>query len=310
MVDTLGNPRFKGGGSLWKSSWKRQVPYTEMCWFLGFNDSLFGQWYEDPGGVLPLVPGDGFWLGAVVGVVAPPNLGTVEFIARNGAVSAEGWDLIMTNPGPTPAGIPTVGFTFRVWDGAVVAASAPSGAFEISLDPQLGVTQRLLRVFAWFLPPPDGGAFGSINISVESVPAIGGPFPLASAYLNSTPLLTLGKGDVLGSTLSAPNCLHGLVGGDGVKLGDDADMRVTAAAWAAQVHAEYQIVVPSTEPVASLAPIAGWRANDPALGVGTAPNPLAPFVGSTDLVFGNPAPLATPLSVACSQPSVFVANGV
>ena len=48
-----GNSRFKGPGSLWKTSWKGKVPYAEMAWFLDFSDeAIVGQYYEDTGGVL------------------------------------------------------------------------------------------------------------------------------------------------------------------------------------------------------------------------------------------------------------------
>jgi hypothetical protein len=306
-----GNPRFKGPGSLWKTSWRGKVPYTEMCCFLNFDDDPAGQWYEDPGGALPLVPGAGFWIGAVIGVAAAPSGGTpVEFIARNGAVSGEGWDLIMNDGGPDPSsGNPRVSFTFAVYDGAVVTAAATTGAAEFVLDPQAGIDRVFYRILAWFLPPPDGGAFGSINIAQEGFVA-GAPIPLAAAYVNTTPFLTVGKGDILGTALTAPNCLHGLVGGDGVKLGDDADMAAAALAWARQVHVEYQIVPLAPPALPAITTIAGWRGNTPYLLEGDAPDPLAPFVGAVPLVFANAVPPASLLSVSCGQPSVFAAQTI
>jgi len=297
-----GNPRFKSAGSLWKSSWKGRVPFTEMCCIEGFDSDpqVAAALYLDFGGALPIVPANGFWLGAVVGVaVSPP--GAAQTIAKNGSIANEGWTLTMSDAGDSATGVERVNFTFTVFGGAGAVATVTLN-FPIALtllEAQLGISKTYFRIFAWFLPPPDGGAFGSINLNVEGFLS-SGSVALSAAYVNSAPSLRVGADSGGGPAITTPNCLHGLVGGDGVANGDDADMTLTAAAWRAQVALEHQIVAAPTTVLPGLVADNGWRANSPALPVAAAPNPLEPFVGAVDLV-----QIGKGLTVDCSQPSVF-----
>jgi len=339
-----GNPRFKSAGTQWKSSWKGRVPFTEMCCIDGFNQSgITGNWYQDLGGVLPLVPASGFFISAVVGIGSLPLPGGsgTAVIASNGNVAGEGWELVAFDGALTPAGDPTVGFAFRVYDGVGITAvvlQGGAGVYAIEnnsgggIEPQLGVDQLLFRIFAWFEAP---GAFtdGAINIAVEGT-SQGPMVALAAPYVNTDPRFFMGVGQGLNPFL-APNCIQGLVGGDGIPSGTTvADMDSVIAGdvptdfpgWIHEVGlgftqlgdnqfddaAENQIVAPTGGTfVPTLSPTNGWRANNPALSVGLAPDPLAPFLGAVSL---TPAfPLVFPrdtLTVACAQPSVFWAQTI
>lgn len=309
-----GNPRFKSAGTLWKSSWRGRVPFTEMCWFQGFSQEISGNWYQDLGGVLPLVPANGFFVGAVVGIATPPSGPSSEaVIASNGNVANEGWELVAFAGPPFPDGTPTVGFAFRVFDGAGIAAQSATPALAIFTDPQLGVDQIVYRVWAWFEPPSVGFTDGAIEILAET--SLGGLAPLSAPYVNSDPRFFMGVGSGL-RPFSLPNCIHGVVGGDGVPVGSQSNMRILGGRWQEQIgpyfnasgpEPEYQIVAPDGGIlVPSLNPTDGWRANNPPVisnqGPEAAPNPMPPFIGSVDLDFAFPVgELRGPVSAACSR---------
>ena len=64
-----GNARFTGPGSLWKTSWKGKVAFSELCCFAGFDRAV--NWYEDPGGALDITPADGQWINLIASIDAP-----------------------------------------------------------------------------------------------------------------------------------------------------------------------------------------------------------------------------------------------
>jgi hypothetical protein len=282
-----------------------------MCWFQGFNDGIVtAQWYEDTGGVLPLDPANGFFIAAVVGIAVVPS--NFEVIARNGDVANEGWELRAVNSGVNPVtGNPLLSFDFRVYDGAVVTATVTAGPFEIApeIEPQLGVSQILFRVFAWFDTPDGGAPNGTINIRAEDQTGlVGVGAALTNPYVNTTPFFRVGAATIVSTALTLPNCIHGIVGGDGIPAGaTDATLAGPYLAWLASVKAESQIVAPLPDlGIPTLLSSNGWRANNPFLGPGDAPDPVIPFLGPVDLDFVFAAGgFRPPLTVACAQPSVF-----
>jgi hypothetical protein len=315
-----------------------------MCCIDGFNQSgITGNWYQDggeSGDVIDIDPDEGFFVAAVVALsdLPLPGISGEAIIASNGGLADEGWELYLANGPVDFFGNPTVLFGFRVYGGAGVVADrvASIGAigFEPSLvlEPQLGITQVFFRIFAWF-EAVGATPFGSINIAVEG--DAGGIFntSLSAAYVNSSPRFKLGVGQGVSPLLST-NCLQGVVLGNGVPSGTAVEAMntvlsgadnapVTEPGWLQEVGplsqlpvtspgrfddaAQYQIVAPNGRTfVPTLTAVNGWRANNPALPVGDAPDPLLPFLGSVSLV---PAfPLVFPrnsLDIECSQPSVF-----
>lgn len=315
--NTRGNPRFKGGGSQWKTSWGRKVPFTEMCCIEGMADDAESQFYEDPGGALDIVPASGWFLGTVFKLSAKPD--SDEIIVRNGAMAGEGWQIEALAFG----GATQVGFRMTVWDtGGARTLDSSLLTFPFSaLLPEHGVDGLYVRLSAVFYPPgsSEGGAFGSFTFRVEGG-NVSGATPLVAAYLNSSPHLFLGDDAAGGSAFEPPNCIHGLIGGDG-PMGDNADEYVTAhQQWIESIGpavtstspleysdgGSYQIEpFPDPSGLGRFANTNGWRANNPFLGPGIAPNPWEPFIGATDLVYGEPQPPARDLAVVCSQPTLF-----
>lgn len=302
---------------MWKTSWRGKAPFTEMCCIGGFTDPFPNQFYEDAGGALDIVPASGFFLNAIVGVSAPPD--GEEVIARNGGVAAEGWELVMFDPG---LAFPAVNFRFRVFDGVGPVEVTVFGTPGFSLDPSFvnpsGFFNFPDRVFfriscAFFVPgSPVGGAFGAIAISVEGRDSTAPT--LAAAYVNTTPLLLVGS-DTL-RAFEDPNCIHGVAGGT-APWSSGAVFPVTAHQWAGSVAplsnsligtisdgGSYQLE-PMPDP-SSLGVVNtnGWRANYPELPTGDAPSPFLPFIGATPLLYANGPPSGA-LTVSCEQPSVF-----
>jgi hypothetical protein len=277
-----GRARFKGAGSLWKTSWKGRSAFSEFCCFQGFARGEGGRYYTEPGGALDIVPAVGTWLNFIVDFGAPLALGTSEFIARNGT-DPEGWELI-ANQGMAVDG-EGVSFTFRVYDGAGVTASVTTTTI-FSLALLDGILDSIgFRISAFFLPPSGPAPNGQIAIAVEGL--LTTPFAsLLAPYVNTTPALLLGIGTgALTEDFGPPQSICGLAGGEG-----DFTALESAAhtAWIAQVAAESQMVVMpgvvSGNAVPGYTVEDGWRGNNPYLSSGDAPDPLAPFVGADSLV--------------------------
>jgi hypothetical protein len=241
-----------------------------MMSLLGFMGDAY---YQDLGGALPLVPANGFWVGAVVRVEETPAFGTVHTIAQNGNVELEGWDLIMENPGADADGNAQVRFGFRAYDNLGALPVVYSYPFRVDAIDGYLLTGIAFRVFAYY-------GVGNLGLRVEgsSLPAVG----MANAYINSVPLLRLGCGRS-GNPFVAPNTIMGLVGGEGTFT--FPGNRTTPDGWAEDIALEGQIVgVRTTLGVADAATTNGWRLNNPSLNPGDAPDPLVAFAGATNLV--------------------------
>lgn len=105
-ISSGGNPRFKGPGTLFKTSWRRELPLLDMDFFTNFisNADPTKSWYQSAG-----VAGDNWFFGSVTpgftigGAILLPT----DFSAAGGAgvasrfnagsVPREGW-LIDVNP--------------------------------------------------------------------------------------------------------------------------------------------------------------------------------------------------------------------
>jgi hypothetical protein len=280
------------------------MPLTEACCFEAFGGGA--QAYEEPGGALAIVPDNGWFVATVVKMTTEPT--GPQTILRNGTVIGEGWEL-QVDDGAAPD---TLLFTLTVNSvSATAQIDFPSSTLEDMQSiygPDFGLWYR---VFAWFYPPGSllGNVNGAFTFRVEGQPAQSTP-PLLAPYVNSNPDL------FMGNTLEDPNCIMGLVGGDGV-LGDGTDdMPSVANAWAAEVGpfktgsgvvsdnttAAYQIVaVPDETGLGNINNTNGWRAEG---NPRPAPNPLEPFIGVPPLVYAlDPGP---DLVIDCAQPTIFL----
>lgn len=280
--------RFSGPGSLWKTSWKGRVPFRGMCCVEEFATDIAGQSYDAPG-ILPLVPLSGFFLGVVAAFDSLPA--APEVMVQNGDVANEGYLLQALE---LPAG--QLSFRFDVFDGAASTANVIVGMGVIPVTPGF-IETAYYRIIVGFSPPTGGFPNGEIYMRVER--DIGGPATaaLAAPYVNTTPRLRVGRSGA--SALLVPNCIHGLVAGT-APWADSTAFRTQANAWMAQVEAESQIVaVPDAAVPIPVVNTNGWRANNPAIGPGVAPNPWLPFVGAVNLVYANGA--GRSLTVSCDQ---------
>jgi hypothetical protein len=277
---------------LWKSSWKGKAPFNELCCFTGFTRSDPGAYYQEPGGALDIVPAAGYWLAFLVKIGAPLPDGVDIFIARNGT-APEGWELIANRA--LIGGEEGVSFTFRVYDGAAIAATRTSITMTLE-DLTSGLYDAIgFRINAFFLPPTGGFPDGRITIATEGT--VQSMVPLTSTYSNTSPVLNLGIGTAgLEQDLGTTGAICGIAGGEG----DYEALQFAAhAEWLDLVAEVPQLVaVPETVDGFSAPGYTadnGWRGNLPYLTPGDAPDPLAPFIGATDLIeTGN-------LSVACGS---------
>jgi len=297
MVLTRGNPRFKGGGTLWKTSWGRRVPFSQVCCVEGFQPGPGGQYYEnttaDP---LDIVPASGFVFGALVVVEAPPS--GVAPIALNGDGSTEGWLLTMFDD-TVGAGEPAVGFDFTVFDGAAPAATATASALLLRSIAEAGGAIAF-ALMAGFEPPSGGFPDGRIGLSYGGPTAV--TTPLSAPYANASPGFILGLNGADAFTL--PNCIAGVVGGTApfAQGALDGQLQQTWAAWFADVDEAGQVVEipdPASIPVTNTN---GWRIGPNSAPFLSSPNPLPGFVGADGLVYGDPQ--GTNLTVECHSPLV------
>lgn len=289
-----GNPRFKGPGSSWKSSWRGRSPFTEMCCIDGFSPNVqgTGQFYT-ANNVMNITAAQGSWFGFIIGLTAVPAV--TQLVARNGALANQGWQLRVGVTGPDPR------FDFIINPGAAGGtASVIVGFPAFRLDPTMGVDVIFYRVLCCYYP----GGNGTIRIFAEG--ASSADIALAAAYANASPVFQVGVGSGV-SQLEAPNCVNGIVGGRGNLNASDPDAIFDA--WSDQIAAAYEISAvpaasPAGVPVPNYLPENGWKANYPELPVGDAPNPFLPFIGSANLVYAvNPS--TTKLQVHTHSPSVF-----
>ena len=274
-----GNARFKGPGSQWKSSWKGKKPFNDMCCFQGFSIEPDGAYYEEPGGALDLAPG-GYWLGALIHVDHALPDGVEQYIAMNsGAPGTEGWELVYNKKTST-----AYEFKFRVYDGAGIAASVTTPSVFISPNVDEDIP---IRIAAFFLAPTGGAPNGAIAINAENQPAFAS---LASPYSNPSPYLRLGVSTLdEEQSMSPPQCIYGLEGGEGDY--DASDVLPVTADWYQRVKNALQLVPMPPDvagvPVGGYTVDNGWRGNNPYLSPGVAPSPLPPFAGDTSLVYGG-----------------------
>jgi hypothetical protein len=144
-------------------------------------------------------------------------------------------------------------------------------------------------------------AAGAGNGLAETVSGAG----LSAPYVNTNPVLRVGIGDGV-SELGLPSCLVGLVGGTAAwSLAVQGEAANVWQQWQpAMEAASLFLPVPDSAPVSvSLVNTDGWRApSDLAKPVAQSPDPLAPFVGSTDLIYGSGS---GQLNVGCVSPAVF-----
>jgi len=283
-----------------------------MCCISDFSEAP--QYYEDAGGVLDIVPASGFFLNAIVRVTAPPN--NTEVIARNGGAPSEGWELLMRDATGETSPLPAVGFNFRVWDtsGLREVLVGPLNLVDLTgglFDPYPSV---YMRVAAVFFPPGStlGSTFGAIRVSAEDIQGAA-TVPLLAAYVNTTPLFQMGF--ATGQAFEPPNCIHGVEGGDGITGEVAGGYTESAQAWKALVapfnvgptlisdSGSYQMEPMPDVLSAGITTTNGWRANNPVLPAGNAPDPWVPFVGAVSLLYANAPPPY--LTVDCGQPSIF-----
>lgn len=294
-----GRARFTGPGRQWKSGWRGRTIYSEICCASGFATDVAGQFYENDT-ALPLVPADGFFLGAVVGVSEEPAGN--EPIAVNGNVANEGYELVMFSQAAT-GGAPGVGFTFRVFGGAGLVGTATTSAgvpLYTAAEAQLLGPTRLVVVMATFAPPSGSFPNGQVAIQTRSGSGVD---TLSGAYVNSDPRLVVGVNGA--DAFSAPNCIAGLVGGEllfteGQLVAETTTLRDD---WTRAIQSASRVVaVPDEQAWAGFANLGGWRFEGVAPFT-AAPDPLPSFVGlSDDLIYGNTDPLARSLDIGCVSP--------
>lgn len=297
-----GNVRFRGPGSLWKSSWKGRRPFSQMCCVSGFGPTITDQYYVNDNGPLPIVPANGFFLGALVGVSQIPT-GT-EVIARNGNVANEGWRLSMFSQ-LTIDGGPGVGFNFTFFDGAGVAlalVSANGAPLWTEDEQQFFGPERILFAFVGYEPPSGSFPNGEAAMLTLFSSASGA---LAAPYVNSDPRLSVGRDGL--DVLEAPNCLVGLVGGEAL-FNEGAIVAETislAIQWLLAMEAAGEFLeVPNNIGLTGFANLNGWRIVGNAGPGSSAPNPLPDFVDSEPLVYANAQPPAGDLTIDCISPVI------
>jgi hypothetical protein len=295
-----GNARFKGPGSLWKSSWKGKPMLSQLCCLGGFDPNF----YENANGPLDIDLTDGFFAGALVGVSALPT--GPSLIARNGAVANEGWDLYVVDATTDPED-PSVGFIFTVYGGAGPVAQISVG--PLPLGGSWGsLVQTVFFPVVMYFSIPDGLNFpnGRIGLGLTNFPGgspeARGEATLSAPYVNSDPHLYFG-GDGA-DFLEGGQCLVGLTGGIDPAadfLTDPANLAAFAAAdWTdALKEAEAFVAIPETRP-ASPTNTNGWGVSETAPGAGA--DPLVDFIGSEDLALNQEADAPT---IACTSPTVY-----
>lgn len=293
-----GNVRFRGPGSLWKTSWKGSVTLSQACCVQGFSIDADGQFYQNPNGVLDIAPASGFWLGVVVGVVDPPA--SPVPIARNGSAANEGWLLEMF-PQNTVGGDPGVGFRFTVYDGsgpAAVVSTTAGYALRTAGQTQLYGATQIIPVMVGLEPPSGTHTHG------RAIGGWGGATALSAAYSNTSPLLLVGTD----STGAYPDCIFGIVGGQAQWTENAGEFELLSydGAWQlAMLEADGVVEVPDQSGVTGFQNLHGWRIADTGPQGIAAPNPLEDFVGNEELEYGNTGPSAGELTISCVSPFVF-----
>lgn len=298
-----GGTRFAKAGSLWKTSWKGRVPFSESFCISGFSGALGGNYYVDAA-VLPGSTATGFFVGAVVGLEVVPAGSNV--IARSGNLIDEGWTLDII-PGGQPG---EVAFRFTVGNGVGIAAQVQRSVFITNVGDPGGPETIFVSVLAGLSTaandPPDGAAFIAVS-GLTGGASFSGQV-LNAPYLNSAPSLRVGIGGIPGTQFAAPNCIQGIVGGTAPWTfgGGGTQIIPIFNAWnalnASTDVAPTQIQSVPDDPTTPIGIVNtnGWRSP---LVPGDAPNPLTPFVGAVNLVYAlDPA---FPLAVMRHSPAVF-----
>lgn len=297
-MSARGFSRFRGGGSLWKTSWRGRIPYTEMCCIEGFGD----QFYLSNSDLMPLDFVGGSWFAVVVGITSPPAVGTWEGIARGSAAGSGAWDLSYTsNAGG--------GLLFRLRLNVGLPSEMTFASTVVVVgDPQeyaaLGY-EVFYRIFVQAVPVSGGAPNGSIAMWAEgqNVAPVGAN-PLSDPYSAASPATVLGLAAADTQALQAPNCIHGAVAGASSTQLDPLNAGGAATPFFADIEEQFQITSPPPfaldgSPAAGFAVLNGWRANNPALPVGNAPASWLPYEGADALAYGNPE--GGVLTVMCGQ---------
>lgn len=290
--------RFGGGGSLWKTSWRKRTPFTEMCCFGGLG--VTSQFYEELGGALDINPVTGSWIAGVVALVTVPPATPPQIIARNSDAADEGWELRYQGNANGDVVI-----SFAVLPGAGEAEATVVNGAPI-VDPLVGITTNFYRIAVFYYPAPFGGVFGSFELFVEGTSS--GVVAMPSAYVNAAPRLAIGVGSGAPDTdFDLPNCMHGIAGGEGNFSNLVAS---PAQQWFDSVAEQHQLVaVPGVSQPGSIAvpgysALNGWRANyQPQLAAGEGPSSLSPFIGNDPLTYGVVGPGF--MIVGCTSPALF-----
>lgn len=311
MTNSRGNTRFKGGGSLWKSSWKGSVLNTEMCCLDGFESVAFGdppveRWYEGAVGLLPIVPANGFLFGAVVQVSEPPVPNAVP-IAQNTDGSTAGWRMEMLDASPS-ADDPRVSFRFTMYGAAGVVGQVVSDEVLLSaVVPGFGLPPAItIRVLVAVSPPSGGVPNGLLTIIPRSTFGIGpSSVALSAPYAGGNSPFYLGaRGPGVSSAFQSPNCIHGVVAAEApLPLDGLASINAIYDAWTALIDVSYQIEpLPTADVLVPVTNLVGWRADPPA---GLAPSTLVPFVGTDELTLVNSQAGTLDMNVECRAPTEF-----
>lgn len=302
-MSARGFSRFRGGGSLWKTSWRGKVPLTEMCCISGFEG---GQFYispnDEPGNdLLPLDFVNGSWFAFVVGITDPPTPGSYQGIARGSSTGSGAWDLSFTSNGPSLAD----GLLFRLRLNVGLPTEMSFGGTQTIIldDPsqaQLG-REIFFRIFVQAIPPFSGVPNGAIRMVVERQ-FLEAATPLVNPYLSPSVGTFVGIASGRTDPIAAPNCIHGLVSGTSQSLIDPLSTSGAAVPFFDSIEAEYQITEPppfdeAGQPAVGFSVNYGWRANNPPLP--DAPAQWEPYVGAQVLVYGSPE--SPPLDVQCGQ---------
>jgi hypothetical protein len=282
--------RFRGAGSQWKTSWRgKPVTLNQMRCIQGFEG---GQFYIAGADLAPLDFVNGSWFAAVVGINEFPAPGTYQGIAMGSTTGANAWDLSFTSTGNA---VDSVLFRLRLNVGDPTEMVF-GNTFEIIPDPSLpGLGYEVFyRVFVQALPADGGAPNGRVSMYAENrqiaTPGSGGN--LANPYLAAVdPNLVLGNAAADTDQIQSPNCIHGFVAGTSTSELSPVQAVPVETPFFVSIEEQYQMTEPpgvtaSGAPAVGFSVLHGWRANNPPLPLGDAPNPLLPYVGVSNLQYG------------------------
>lgn len=289
-----GFSRFRGAGTLWKTSWRgKAVPLQQMRCIQGFEK---GQFYIANANLAPLDFVNGSWFAAVVGINEFPTPGDYQGIARGSTMGIDAWDLSFTSSGNSPD---SVLFRLRLNVGDATEMSF-GNTFGIIPDQSLqGLGYEVYyRIFVQAIPASGGAPNGSVLMVAENrvIATPGATGILGNPYIPSAedPNLVVGAAaDADTDPIQTPNCVHGFVAGTSTSELDPLDAGPEETAFFVAIEEQFQITEPpgvtsSGDPAVGFEVLYGWRANNPPLPLGDAPDPWLPYVGAANLEYGAP----------------------